>query len=232
MSEPILSLIVPAAGAGKRMKAAIPKPYLKLGNKLVLEHTLLCFASFENLKQVVVSTSESYRDLTEEILSRVFPGRKNIVVIGGKERQNSIGNALKVVDESIELVMVHDAVRPFATHKLIEDCVEGAKKNGGAIAAVRVKDTIKEVNENFEIVRTPDRKFLWQAQTPQVFSRSLLVEAYKHSSSHKLSGTDDASLVELIGGKVVIIKGDRKNFKLTYPLDFSIAEMLIKNQDK
>lgn len=232
MSEPILSLIVPAAGAGKRMEKKTPKPYLMLGDKLVLEHTLLCFASISNLKQVVVSTSEAYRRQTEKILSAIFPSIQTAVVIGGKERQDSISNALGVVGESIDFVMVHDAVRPFVSKKLIEECVKRAKKTGGAIVGVPVKDTIKEVNSNLEIVKTPDRKALWQAQTPQVFKRELLVEAYRNSVNREFTATDDASLIENMGGRVVIVDGDRQNFKLTYPLDFSIAEMLMKIQDK
>lgn len=232
MSEPILSLIVPAAGAGKRMEATTPKPYLKLGDKLVLEHTLLCFASIPNLKQVVVSTSETYRYQTEKILSKIFPDIQTTVVIGGKERQNSISNALKEIGESVDFVMVHDAVRPFVTWELIEECVEKAKNTGGAIVGVPVKDTIKEVNLSLEIVKTPNRKALWQAQTPQVFERKLLVEAYSNSENKKITATDDASLIENIGGKVVVVEGNRRNFKLTYPLDFSIAEMLMKNQGK
>ncbi len=232
MSEPILSLIVPAAGAGKRMGKKTPKPYLMLGDKLVLEHTLLRFASLPNLKQVVVSTSEEYLRLTEEILSRIFPGIKTIVVIGGKERQDSIVNALDVLDGSIDYVIVHDAVRPFVTLELIKECVKAAKKTGGAIAGIPVKDTIKEVNSSLEIVKTPKRKTLWQAQTPQVFERILLTNAYNNSTTKKVTATDDASLVENMGGKVVVVLGDRQNFKLTYPIDFSIAEMLIENQKK
>lgn len=232
MPDPILSLIVPAAGAGKRMEKKTPKPYLMLGNKLVLEHTLLCFASILNLKQVIVSTSEKYRRQTEEILSRIFPGIQSVVVIGGKERQDSISNALDVIDESVDFVMIHDAVRPFVTRKLIEECILKANKTGGAIAGVPVKDTIKEVDSSLEIVKTPDRKALWQAQTPQVFERNLLIEAYNSPSNKMFAATDDASLIENMGGRVVVVNGDRQNFKLTYPLDFSIAEMLMKNQEK
>ncbi|MEX2455761.1 MAG: 2-C-methyl-D-erythritol 4-phosphate cytidylyltransferase, partial [Balneolaceae bacterium] len=217
---------------GKRMESITPKPYLMLGDKLVLEHTLLCFASLENLKQVVVSTSKSYRKLTEEMLLRIFPDVPTKVVLGGKERQNSISNALEWVDESIDFVIIHDAVRPFVTPTLICECVERAGEAGGAIAGVRVKDTIKEVNPDLKIIKTPNREMLWQAQTPQVFERNLLIEAYNNSADKKISGTDDASLIELIGGTVVIVDGDRQNFKLTYPLDFSIAEMLMKNQEK
>ncbi len=203
-----------------------------LGDKLVLEHTLYCFAALSNLKQVVVSTSERYSYQTEEILAKVFPSIETHVVMGGKERQDSINNALQVVNESISLVMVHDAVRPFVTRKLIEDCISGALEAGGAITGVRVKDTIKEVDSNLEIVSTPERGNLWQAQTPQIFERKLLLDAYNNSRINNFTVTDDASLIEKMGGKVVMVEGDRQNFKLTYPLDFSIAEMLMKNQDK
>jgi len=213
------------------METSIPKPYLMLGDKLVLEHTLRCFQDLPNLKQVVVSTSDRYSAKTEEILAEVFPSIETYVVEGGKERQNSISNALQIIDESINMVMVHDAVRPFVTRELIEDCINGAKKTGGAITGVRVKDTIKEVDSNLEIVNTPDRGSLWQAQTPQIFERKLLLKAYNNSRINRFTVTDDASLIEKMGGRVVIVEGDRQNFKLTYPLDFSIAEMLMKNQE-
>lgn len=226
------SLIIPAAGSGTRMQSDIPKPYLKLGEKLILQHTLECFQSIEALRQVIVVTSPGYITQTEKILSELFPNTPTSVVQGGNERRDSINNALGQVSESSELVAVHDAVRPFVDSSVIENCLQKAAEVGGAIVAVPVKDTIKKVKEDLMVAKTPDRDHLWQAQTPQIFRRKLLIDAYQKLSSENTMVTDDASLIELSGGKVAIVEGSRENFKLTYPLDMAVAEMLINRRER
>lgn len=222
------ALIVPAAGIGKRMGKDVPKPYLTLSDKTVLEHTLSRFRSFDNLAQVIVSTSREYRSTTESILVKLFPNIDTLVVDGGSERQDSILNALESVDDNISLVAVHDAVRPFVDPISIRECLKRASETGAAILGVVVKDTIKQVNSDLNVISTPQRKSLWQAQTPQIFNRKVLVDAYLNANKAGFSGTDDASLVEENGGEVSIVEGTRNNFKLTYPLDFEIAKTLLK----
>lgn len=227
MADPEYSLIIPAAGLGKRMKSATPKPYLQLGGLTVLEHTLSCFIDLAGLSQVIVSTTAFYRQQTENILHRLFPEHQTIVVEGGLERQHSIYNALQKVKDGIELVAVHDAVRPFVSEIAIRKCLEHAVKFDGAILGVPVKDTIKKLDSEGRIVETPNRSELWQAQTPQIFGRKILMTAYNKALESGAVGTDDASLVEAVGGVVKVVKGSRDNFKLTYPLDFKIAELLV-----
>jgi len=231
MADPAFSLIVPAAGRGERMKSEVAKPYMMLGSSTVLEQTLNCFIGFSGLKQVIVSTSEKYHHQTEDLLDRLFPNLETKVVQGGEVRQQSIYNALQHVDPNSVLVAVHDAVRPFIAKNLIQKCLMQALRNKAAIIAVPVKDTIKRVNSELEIIETPKRSDLWQAQTPQIFERSLLIRAYEQANSANKMGTDDASLVEAAGGAVKVVKGSFDNFKLTYPLDFRIAELLIKKSD-
>lgn len=221
---------MPAAGAGKRLGEQIPKPYLKLAGKTVLEHTLLAFAAVESLGEVIVATSENYVEPTREILAKAYPETKTHVVLGGKERQDSIRNALEKISGKTGLIAVHDAVRPFVGLKEINECIKGATRWGGAILATPVKNTIKKVNSNLEILETPDRSSLWKAQTPQIFWAALVREAYDYAKTHDVTGYDDSSLVEKIGGKVVLIKGSDKNFKITYPNDLKIAEYLL-NED-
>ena len=224
------SLIIPAAGSGTRMQSDIPKPYLKLGEKLILQHTLECFQSLKDLREVIVATSPDFISETEKILSELFPEIPVIVVRGGNERRDSIKNALGQVSDTSELIAVHDAVRPFVDGATIKSCLQKAIEVGGAIVAVPVKDTIKKVTEDLIIAKTPDRSRLWQAQTPQVFRRKLLIEAYQNNLSENSTVTDDASLIELAGGKVAVVEGSRENFKLTYPLDMAVAEMLVKRR--
>lgn len=224
MADPAFSLIIPAAGSGERMQAKIAKPYLQLGNCTVLEHTLTCFMGLSGLKQVIVSTSKPFRIQTEEILHRLFPKIISKTVNGGIERQHSVYNALKEVDDEIKLVAVHDAVRPFVSEKSIQACLRKASESGAAVLGVPVRDTIKKVDNQGNILETPDRSELWQAQTPQIFWRTLLIDAYEQAMSDVKTGTDDASLVEAFGRVVSLVEGNRENFKLTYPIDFRNAE--------
>jgi len=225
-----VGLIVPAAGAGKRVGEQIPKPYLKLAKTTILEHTLRVFANVNSLGEVIVATSDDYVEPTKEILHRIFPKISTHVVIGGKERQDSIRNALEKISGKTGLIAVHDAVRPFVELKEINKCIKGATRWGGAILGTPAKNTIKKVNSNLEITDTPDRNTLWEAQTPQIFWAALVREAYDYALKHDVKGFDDSSLVEKIGGKVVLIKGSDKNFKITYPTDLKIAEYLFKEK--
>ena len=230
MSNQQLALIVPAAGLGTRLGSEAPKPYLELSGKTVLEHTLRKFVDVSGLGEVIVSTIPEFKEQTRKILSDVFPGLSCHVVEGGKERQDSIRNAISKISGKTGLIAVHDAVRPFVEHQDIEKCIIEASRWGGAVLAVPAKDTIKVSGENNEIVETPDRNKLWMAQTPQIFWAALLREAYDHAKSYNIIGSDDASLVEKVGGKVVLVQGATKNFKITFPLDLKISEFLLKEE--
>lgn len=227
MADPLFSLIIPAAGLGKRMESEVPKPYLMLGDKSVLEHALGCFTGIPGLIQVIIATSPVYRKQTDDLLKILFPDTATAVVNGGEERQDSVYNALTHVRGEAELIAVHDAVRPFAPKHAICACLQKAGDREGAILGVPVKDTIKRVDHDRCILETPSRPELWQAQTPQIFDRKMLSQAYDAAAKEKRIGTDDASLIEAIGGKVHVVEGSRDNFKLTYPLDFKIAELLL-----
>ncbi|WP_020404624.1 2-C-methyl-D-erythritol 4-phosphate cytidylyltransferase [Gracilimonas tropica] len=225
-----LSLIIPAAGSGVRLGHDIPKPFIRIGDKTILEHTVSRFTALPNLKQVIVATSKNYISTVRNMKVNIPEGIDLIVVEGGEERQFSIHNALSEVSVDIELIAVHDAVRPFIRTKLIAQCCEVAAEVGGAIIGVPAKDTIKKVDASGKIIATPDRSELWQAQTPQVFRKSLLTEAYDSAMEAGFFGTDDASLVERIGGVVKMVEGDRENLKITYPVDLKIAELILGEQ--
>lgn len=227
------ALIVPAAGSGSRLNKEISKPFITLSGQAVLAHTIRRFLPLNGLRQILVATSQEYLDKTRLILEEVVPQNTDIsttCVIGGEERQHSIHKALKEID-MVDLVMVHDAVRPFVKIEHIQKCCRASTKAGGAVLGVPVKDTIKRVDDNRYIQATPSRKYLWQTQTPQIFRRELLIEAYEKASRDNFLGTDDASLVERLGARVKMVEGDRSNFKITYPLDLRLAQLLIKQEN-
>jgi 2-C-methyl-D-erythritol 4-phosphate cytidylyltransferase len=209
-----------------------PKPYLTIAGKTILEHTLLQFSQVDAIKELVVSTSEFYKDQTCEIVASVFGDIELTVIEGGSERQESVYKALQHVSDSADLIAVHDAVRPFVSEQLILECIRiaSAPEFDGAILAAPAKDTIKEVEDGRYIVATPERERMWQAQTPQIFKSEALLRAYHHASKSKYMGTDDSSLVEVNGGRVSVIKSTTDNFKITYPLDFQLAKLILSEK--
>lgn len=222
-----LSVIIPAAGSGTRMGADVPKPLIELGGKTILEHTITRFLEVSEVIQIIIATPEAYVKKISALVSVMSSEVNFLVIEGGSERQFSIYNALLKVDEGADLVAVHDAVRPFIRSALIEKCMEVASQYDGAIIGVPAKDTIKRVNEDNVIQETPKRSLLWQAQTPQIFKKKVLQKAYEDAIDHNFVATDDASLVERIGGEVRMVEGDRENLKITYPVDLKVAELML-----
>lgn len=226
----VKALVIPAAGAGKRMQKETPKPYLQLAGSCILEHTIRRFTALEGLEHVVIATSQPYlaeaRQIIQEVLPDSIAGR---CVTGGESRQHSIYNALRQIS-NVDLVLVHDAVRPFVQLEHIKKCCRTAWKVGGAVLGIPAKDTIKKVDNRQVIQETPDREYLWQSQTPQVFQLPLLLKAYERALEDKFVGTDDASLVERVGARVQMVEGDQSNFKITYPLDLKLAKLLMEER--
>lgn len=225
------TLIIPAAGSGSRLNRETPKPYIRLSGRTILEHTINRFTKLDMLRSIIVATAPGFVTKAESLLKGMLPDRISYEVIaGGQERQHSIFNALKHVSET-ELVIVHDAVRPFVKPLHIQRCCEAALEAGASVLGVPVKDTIKQLDDEYHIQKTPTRKYLWQAQTPQVFRSEIIKKAYEKAFEDHFIGTDDASLVERLGETVVMVEGDRSNFKITYPLDLELARLLLEEKD-
>lgn len=222
------ALIIPAAGSGKRMQREIPKPFIELEGQTILAHTISRFLRLEGLEQIIVATSSEHISRTEGILQELIGDRSSWKCVeGGTERQYSIRNALQVVTDT-QLILVHDAVRPFVSLKSINTCCKAAEKTGAAILGIPVKDTIKQIDKKHFVKKTPDRKNLWQIQTPQVFKTEILQKAYRLADEQNYFGTDDASLVEWMGEPVQVVQGDQHNLKITYPHDLEYAALLLK----
>ena len=216
-----------------RMGADVPKQFLPLGGVPMLLHSLRAFDRAPSVDAVilVVPHEEQRRALTD-VIERYGVKKVQKVVAGGETRQQSVYNGLKETGPDVEIVVVHDAVRPFVTEDLIEQSIQAARKGGGAIVAIPMKDTPKQAGPDRQIQRTLDRNELWLAQTPQTFRRDLLLEAYEKAAIERLQATDDAALVERLGHKVGIVAGTWENIKITTPEDLVIAEAILAARSK
>jgi 2-C-methyl-D-erythritol 4-phosphate cytidylyltransferase len=223
--------VIPAGGSGTRMGADVPKQFLPLGGVPMLLHSLRAFDRAPSVDTVilVVQRDERRRALTD-VIERYGVKKVQKVIAGGETRQQSVYNGLKETDPDVEIVVVHDAVRPFVTDDLIEQSIEAARKGSGAIVAVPMKDTPKQAGLDRQIQRTLDRNNLWMAQTPQTFRRDVLLEAYEKAAIEHLQATDDAALVERLGHKVGIVAGTWENIKITTPEDLIIAEAILASR--
>ncbi len=227
-----VSALIAAAGQGKRMNSDINKQYLKLVDKPILAHTLEAFLQCDMIDEIILVVGQEEMGLCqEEVIDKYGFDQKPIkIVSGGKERQESIFNGLKAVAKETEIVVTHDGARPFITVDIIERSIVGAHDNGAVGVGVPVKDTIKVVDEDTNIVDTPERSKLWQIQTPQTFVYDLLKEAHLHAQNDDFLGTDDSVLVEKIGHKVKMIKGSYENIKITTPEDIFFGEAILKKR--
>lgn len=227
-----LGVIIVAAGTGSRMRTTISKQYLQLANKPVLVHTLEVFEQIEALCEIVVVTGPSDIERINTYIAQYQLHKVKQVVIGGADRQASVYHGLRALSAGIEWVLIHDGVRPLVTSDLITNCWEAAQETGAAVAAVPMKDTIKQVNEEDHIVATLQRESLRAVQTPQAFRRSLIVKAHQQAYEKGWTGTDDAALVEALGHPVKVVAGDYRNLKLTTPEDLAIAALFLEARDQ
>jgi 2-C-methyl-D-erythritol 4-phosphate cytidylyltransferase len=225
-----VTAIVPAAGEGSRFGGPVKKQFTSLDGLPILSHTLRALAASDAIARMIVVVPRG-----EELAGRDALRAANVdidteVVIGGRERQDSVYNGLQRAKPDTDLVLIHDGVRPFVSRDLILACIEAAKESGAAVAAVSVTDTIKRVTVDGFIVETPDRGELWAAQTPQVFRHSLLMRAHRAARDERIIATDDAVLVERIGAKVRVVRGSAENLKITNEDDLILAEWVVRRR--
>lgn len=221
-----VSVIIPAAGFGERMGATIGKQFLLLDGKPVLVHTLERFQQCGMVDEIIVSTQRSSFTLIEEITAQYALTKLRPPVEGGQRRQDSIANALRSIDAQSDIIVVHDAVRPFVHIKEINQSIETAKYFGASIVAVRAKDTMKQASTDGRVEKTLNRSSLWSVQTPQTFQRQILIDAYANAEKLNITATDDSYLVEQLGVSPIIVEGSYENIKITTPDDLLLAEML------
>lgn len=224
-----VSAVIVAGGKGKRMGAATRKQYLLLAGKPVVCHTLEVFDACPCIDAIyLVVPPDDLDTCFERWVSPLTLHKRIHIVAGGIERQNSVYRGIQAVSKRRrEIVVIHDAVRPFVSVSIIEACVEGARVSGACIVGMPAMETAKLVNSG-QIERTLDRNAIWLAQTPQAFKLDLIRMAHEKADLERFMGTDDAMLVERLGRKVRIIPGSRLNMKITTPEDMVLAEGIIR----
>lgn len=213
------------------MGGAVPKQFLALGGEPLVVHALRVLEASSVVDQIVLAVPQSDVDYC---LNHLIPGagftKITKVVAGGKERQDSVRHALEHVPHETEIVVVHDAVRPFLTERMVGDVVEAARRVGGAIMALPMKDTVKQVGAQGYVERTVDRRPLWLAQTPQAFRFDRLLAVHRKAHAEGVHATDDAFLFEWAGHPVVVVEGSGENIKVTRPEDMVMGEAILASR--
>lgn len=224
MASPPVGVAVPAAGVGRRMGGA-RKPLLELAGRPVLLWSLAPFLEHPDVTALAVAMGPEDVDDPPEWLLDLDPRIR--LVRGGDTRTGSVRNALEALPDSVQVVAIHDAARPLVTRRILDACLDAIGPRRGAVAGWPAVDTLKAVDDQGRIVETPDRKRIWHAHTPQVFPLGLALEAYRLAAREGVEDTDDAALVERMGGEVVMVPGSPLNLKITRPQDLVLAEGIL-----
>ena len=226
-----MHLLIPAAGSGKRMGSDRNKLLLSLRGKPLLGWTLLAADATQTIQWIGVIAQPDEWDELQAIVSDVGLNQAVHFIPGGKTRQESVHNGLNRLPDAAEQVLIHDGARCLVSPALIDRCAEAVHQYPGLIAAIPVKDTIKQVIPNtHQIQQTPDRQFLWAAQTPQGFDVTTLRKCHVEAQIQGWAVTDDAALFEKCGLPVQIVEGEETNLKVTTPVDLAIADFILQQR--
>ena len=237
-------VIIPAAGLGTRMapvssgdkqRKAPSKQFTELGGTPILIHTIRKFAAVDAVSEIWIALRDNeiaaFRGRLEKEVKDVLRKKKVELVAGGEHRQQSVESALNAVAaEASDIVLVHDAVRPFVTGEIIQEVIEAAERYGAAIAGLPAVDTVKQVERTADgalIKGTIPRASIVMAQTPQGFRYEVIKKAFDEASADGFLGTDEASLVERSGHDVAVVMGSPRNIKITAPADMELAEFYL-----
>ncbi len=224
-------VVIVAAGTGSRMKMEINKQFIKLNEKEIIAYTIEKFYKHKNIQDIVVVIKEEEAEFFNKNILKKYKFENIKIAYGGNERQDSVYNGLKLLDNKCDTVLIHDGARPFVSGYTIDKSIEEVKKHKAVVVGVRVKDTIKVINDKNDIIDTPDRSKLWAVQTPQTFDYNILLKSYEDAFENGFYGTDDAMLVERIGYKVKMVEGSYNNIKITTQEDINIGTQILKIQD-
>ncbi|MEW6408607.1 MAG: 2-C-methyl-D-erythritol 4-phosphate cytidylyltransferase [Nitrospirota bacterium] len=223
--------LIPSAGLGRRIGYKTKKPFIKLDGRPILAHTIERLHAVKEIEEIIPILQETEMEYClKEIVEKYGFTKIKRIAPGGKERQDSVYNGLKLLESHCEFVLIHDGVRPFITPELIIECLKYADREEGVVLGVPVRDTIKEADSKGIIKGTIRREGLWFIQTPQVFRFHILMDAYERAFRDGYYGTDDASLVERLGHRVKVIMGSPANIKITVKEDLLIGEAILRSQ--
>lgn len=230
MEQGRCTAIVLAAGQGKRMHSKIQKQFLEIGGKPVLYYSLHCFQESPLIRDIILVTGEemiSYRE--QEIVKKYGFSKVRKVTAGGKERYDSVYAGLLCCQDT-DYVYIHDGARPFITEEMVQRGYEAVKRTNACVMGMPSKDTVKLADSSGYVKETPDRKIVWNIQTPQIFSYDLIRGAYESIRKKDMTGvTDDAMVVEQeTGTKILLVEGSYQNIKITTPEDLAIAEAFLR----
>ena len=228
-----VNVVIVAAGKGTRLQSELPKPFLSVAGRPILVHTLRRFTSIEMVRRMVVVVAAEREALCREVLHAHGPWPQPISVVhGGAERQDSVRNGLAALETACEIVVIHDAARPFISAEAIQRSIDAAAEAGSAVVATPVRDTIKRADAQHTIRETVSRQDLWLAQTPQTFQVGVIRAAHRRAQQRGIVGTDDATLVEQMGKPVRLVPGDALNFKITTPDDLALAQAVLQASER
>jgi len=223
--------VVLAAGRGERLRSRTPKPLVVLDGKPLIWYSLAALGRHRAIHTIVVVGNAGNLSRIEHIIQRYRIPKVSALVVGGRRRQDSVRAGLRAVGAEADLILIHDAARPFIEQGILSAALQQAAHTGAAIVGVPVVSTIKELKTqksklktNYLVSRTLDRKGLWEIQTPQVFRRELIVRAYRKFGRTEV--TDDAMLVEKLGKPVSVVMGSYNNIKITTPEDLVLARAI------
>ncbi len=230
----MLYAAIAAGGIGSRMGAEMPKQYITVGNKPIIAHTVQKFLNCCKFRKIIVMCPEEWRSYTSELLCRYCPDERVTVIAGGPDRNETIMNSVRYIEETDGLnestvIVTHDAVRPFVTENIINDHIEKSNLYDAIGTVIPATDTIIESSDGLIVDDTPDRSRLYQCQTPQTFKALRLKKLYDGLSVEKKAIlTDSCSIFTVSGEKVYLAMGDVQNIKITYPHDLRVAEIILK----
>lgn len=227
-----VSAVIVAAGGSVRMGIADSKQFIPLLSRPAIEHTLKAFQKCHLIKEIVIVCREQDNDRINKIIELNGFNKVSKLVKGGDSRADSVRNGIGACSENAKYYAIHDGARPLITVEEIERVVEAAFDTGAATLGTSVKDTIKVVDGFNNIESTPIRSQLRAVQTPQVFERDLYRFALENAGDNIINFTDDCSLIENMGGEVLVVKGNEENIKLTTPIDIVIAESILKSRQQ
>ena len=223
--------IILASGTGLRFQNQQPKQFMKLAGLPVIVHTIKTFQSSQLIDSVVVVCHEDYIDHVWELTSQYGLSKVEKVVSGGATRQESSQIGIECCGPETDYVLLHDSVRPFLTHKVIEELVVAVKVHGAVDTVIPSADTLVEVDDKGFITNIPDRAGFRRGQTPQAFDYKLVLDAHNKAMTDNVeNATDDCQLVMRLGHRVFTVLGDEQNIKITYPADLLLAEAIVKGR--
>jgi len=221
--------IIPAAGIGQRMQSEVPKQYLRINAKTLLEHTIAVLLSYPGIEKIVVAVAKN--DIRWPNIEKRLATDNITTVIGGQERYHSVYAALLMLRDIAHIddwIIIHDAVRPCLRHEDLDRLISAVSDHAvGGLLGVKVRDTLKRTDALGRVINTIDRSNVWQAQSPQIFRMGKLLAALEKVINEQLIITDDASALEFLGEEPLMIEGHPDNIKVTQPEDLIIAERIL-----